>query len=168
MDPLSLIISTDTADLLLIARRFDESIQESRKTIEMDPRFAVEHYQLSQVYAQKQEFDHAIEEIQKAIAFSGGNATFTSNLAYIYALSGKKGKAMDLLPGLLTPSERGFSNASAIALVYVGLGDNDQAMNWLEKAFDQRFNPSILRRPCFDPLRSDPRFRGLMRRIGLQ
>jgi hypothetical protein len=54
-----------------------------------------------------------------------------------------------------------------IALVYVGLDDKDQAMAWLEKAYVERFNPQILMRPCFDPLRSDPRFQDLLHRIGL-
>jgi len=49
----------------------------------------------------------------------------------------------------------------------VGLGETDQAMIWLEKSYKERFNPSLLMRPCFDPLRSDPRFQGLLRRIGL-
>jgi TolB-like protein/DNA-binding winged helix-turn-helix (wHTH) protein/Flp pilus assembly protein TadD len=168
LDPLSLIISADTADILLVARRFDESIKESRKTLEMDPGFAVAHFQLGQAYAQKHMFAESIEEIQKAIAFSGGNITFTSNLAYIYAMSGERRKAIDLLAGLMDPSDQGFPNASEIALVHVGLGDKDQAMAWLEKAYQERFNPSILVRPCFDPLRSDPRFRDLMRRIGLK
>ena len=59
------------------------------------------------------------------------------------------------------------ANAS-IALIYVGLGEPDQAMKWLDKAYDARFNPSILIRPAFDPLRSDARFQELSRRIGLQ
>ena len=54
-----------------------------------------------------------------------------------------------------------------IALIYVGLGDRDQAMIWLDKAYQARFNPSILLRPAFDPLRSDARFQDLLRRIGL-
>ena len=52
-------------------------------------------------------------------------------------------------------------------LMYVGLGEKDQAMKWLEKAYEERFNPSILLRPAFDPLRSDPRFQNLVHRIGL-
>jgi hypothetical protein len=59
------------------------------------------------------------------------------------------------------------STDSAIALIYVGLGDNDEAMLWLSKAYQARFNPSILLRPAFDALRSDARFQDLVRRIGL-
>ena len=60
-----------------------------------------------------------------------------------------------------------FPNSAEIALIYVGLGKNDQAMTWLERAYEERFNPSILARPSFDPLRSDKRFQGLVHRIGL-
>ena len=63
--------------------------------------------------------------------------------------------------------DNGFSNSAEIALIYVGLGKNDQAMTWLERAYEERFNPSILARPSFDPLRSDKRFQDLMHRIGL-
>jgi TolB-like protein/DNA-binding winged helix-turn-helix (wHTH) protein/Flp pilus assembly protein TadD len=168
LDPLSLIISADAADILFIARLYDESIRQSQKAMEMDPRFAVAHYQLGQALGQKRMFTEAIEELQKAIRFSGGNRTFTSNLAYVYAVSGKRSKATDLLAGLMHPSNNGFSNAPEIALIYVGLGDKDQAMVWLEKAYEERFNPSVLLRPCFDPLRSDPRFQDLLYRIGLK
>jgi hypothetical protein len=58
-------------------------------------------------------------------------------------------------------------HAAEIALIYAGLNDKDQAMAWLEKAYAERFNPAVLMRPCFDPLRSDPRFQDLLRRIGL-
>ena len=67
----------------------------------------------------------------------------------------------------MSNSHNDFSNAPEIALVYVGLDESDQALAWLEKAYMERFNPSILRRPAFDPLRSDPRFQNLLRRIGL-
>jgi len=166
LDPLSLIISADMADLLLTGRLFDESIKQSRKTMELDSRFAVAHYVLGQALAQKQVFNEAIEELQKAIALSGGNKTFTSNLAYTYAVSGRKDKAKDLLADLMNPSNA-FLNPSDVALIHVGLGDKDQAMIWLEKAYQERFNPTVLLRPCFDTLRSDPRFHDLLRRIGI-
>jgi len=167
LDPLSLIISGDMADVLLIARRLDESIQQSRKTMEMDPRFAVTHYQLGQAFVQKHMYNEGIAELQKAIGFSGGNKTFRSNLAYAYATSGRRKEALEILNDLKTRPNNGFSNASEIALIYVGLDEKDQAMTWLEKAYGERFNPSVLIRPCFDPLRSNPRFQELLRRIGL-
>ena len=167
LDPLSLIISADMADALLITRRYDESIQQSRKTIDMDPNFAVAHYQLGQAFVQRHMYNEAIAELQKAIEFSGGNPTCTSNLAYAYAVSGRRKEAVKILNELKKRSNHGFSNASEIALIYTGLDEKDQAMAWLERAYEERFNPSILQRPAFDPLRSDPRFQDLLRRIGL-
>jgi tetratricopeptide (TPR) repeat protein len=168
LDPLSLIISADMADILLIARLFDESTQQSRRTIEMAPEFAVAHYQLAQAFAQKHRYSDAIAELQKAIALSAGNKTFKSTLAYTYAMSGRQDDAANILSDLTNRSNRGFSNASEIALVYVGLGNKDEAMSWLETAYKERFNPSILVRPCFAPLRSDPRFQDLLHRMGLK
>jgi tetratricopeptide (TPR) repeat protein len=167
LDPLSLIISADMADVLLIARRYDESIQQSRRTMEMDSGFAVTHYQLGQAFVQKDMYREGIPELQKAIDLSGGNKTFRSNLAYAYARSGKRNEALEILNDLKTRPDNGFSNASEIALIYVGLEDKDQAMIWLEKSYKERFNPSLLMRPCFDPLRSDPRFQSLLNRMGL-
>ncbi len=92
LDPLSLIISADMADLLLIGRKYDESIRQSRRTLDIDPRFAVAHYQLGQALVQKKTFSEAIDEFQSAIGFSPGNKTFTANLAYAYAVSGRERK----------------------------------------------------------------------------
>ena len=74
---------------------------------------------------------------------------------------------MKMVKDLESRQSQESSAAANIALVYVGLGDNARAMTWLNKAYQGRFNPSILLRPVFDPLRSDPRFQDLLRRIGL-
>jgi Flp pilus assembly protein TadD len=132
----------------------------------LDPTFAVAHYQLGQAYVQTQRYSDAMVEFQKAIELSGANTTFASNLAYVYALAGRRGEAVKILNDQKN-RDHGFSNSAEIALIYVGLGQNDQAMTWLERAYEERFNPSILARPSFDPLRSDKRFKDLMRRIGL-
>jgi TolB-like protein/DNA-binding winged helix-turn-helix (wHTH) protein/Flp pilus assembly protein TadD len=167
LDPLSLIISADLAEALCIAHLYDESVRQSKRTLDMDPNFAVAHYQLGQALAQKHLYGEAIAEFQRAIELSGHSGAFDSNLAYVYALSGRKVEAEKILEALEAGPGKNPSIDANIALVYVGLGDHDQAMNWLSKAYDARFNPSILLRPAFDPLRSDVRFKDLWRRVGL-
>jgi TolB-like protein/DNA-binding winged helix-turn-helix (wHTH) protein/Flp pilus assembly protein TadD len=167
LDPLSLIINADLAELLALAHSYDESIQQSRKTIEMDPSFPLAHNQLAQAYLQKHMYAEAVEELQKAVQLSGGSPTCIANLARAYVASGKRSEALELLSELKKRSNPGYSNASEIAIVYASLGDTDQAMNWLEKGYEERFNPGVLLRPGFDPLRSDSRFQNLVHRIGL-
>jgi tetratricopeptide (TPR) repeat protein len=167
LDPLSLIISADLAELLVIAHQYDEAILESRKTIEMDPNFALAHSQLGQAYLQKEMHDEAIAEMQKAAQLSGGSPTITANLARAYVASGRRIEAVKVLKDLKKRSNPTYSHASEIAVVYAALGDRDQAMNWLEKGYQERFNPGVLLRPGFDALRADARFEDLVRRIGL-
>jgi TolB-like protein/DNA-binding winged helix-turn-helix (wHTH) protein/Flp pilus assembly protein TadD len=167
LDPLSLIINADLAELLVLAHSYDESIQQSRKTIEMDPNFALAHNQLAQAYLQKHMYVEAVAELQKAVQLSPGCPTCIANLGRAYVLSGNRSAAEKLLSDLKKRSNPGYSNASEIAMIYASLGDTDQAMNWLEKGFEERFNPGVLLRPGFDPLRSDSRFQNLVHRIGL-
>jgi tetratricopeptide (TPR) repeat protein len=167
IDPLSLIISADVADAMCVAHLYDEAIRQSQKTLALDPNFAVGHYELGQALAQMHRHDEAIAEFQKAIQLSGNSAAFESNLAYVYGISGRTADAMDIVEDLRTRPGRDPSTDADIALIYMGLGDHDQAMIWLNKAYEFRFKASILRRPAFDPLRSDARFKSLVRRIGL-
>jgi TolB-like protein/DNA-binding winged helix-turn-helix (wHTH) protein/Flp pilus assembly protein TadD len=167
LDPLSLIINADLAELLVLAHSYDESIQQSRKTIEMDPNFALAHNQLAQAYLQKHMYDEAVAELQKAVQLSESSPTCIANLARAYVVSGTRSEALELLNELKKRSNPDYSNASEIAMVYASLGDTDQAMNWLEKGYEERFNPGVLLRPGFDPLRSDSRFQNLVHRVGL-
>jgi TolB-like protein/DNA-binding winged helix-turn-helix (wHTH) protein/Flp pilus assembly protein TadD len=167
LDPLSLIINADLAELLVLAHSYDEAMRQSRKTIEMDPNFAMAHNQLAQAYLQDHRYEEAVVEMQKAVQLSGRSPTCIANLARAYALSGRRNDAVKLLSELKGRATPGYSHASEVAVIYVSLGDMDEAMNWLEKGYAERFNPGVLIRPGFDPLRSDPRFQKLAHRVGL-
>jgi TolB-like protein/DNA-binding winged helix-turn-helix (wHTH) protein/Flp pilus assembly protein TadD len=167
LDPLSLIIGADVADALCIAHRFDESVQQSRKTLALGPNFALGHFELGQALVQLRQYDAAIAEFHKAIEIAGHRAVFDSNLAYAYAVSGRTAEAVQIAKDLQLRPDSNLSANENIALIYAGLRDPDQAMIWLNKAYDARFNPSILLRPGFDSLRQDPRFKDLRHRIGL-
>ena len=167
LDPLSLIIGADLADALCIARLDEESVLQSRMVLEMDPNFALGHHRLGQALAQREMHDQAIAEFRTAIALAGDRALFASNLAYALAMSGRRDEALRITRELVAKQSQHSPSHSNIALAYVGLGDHGEAMIWLERAYQSRFNPSILMRPGFDPLRYDPRFQELLRRLGL-
>jgi tetratricopeptide (TPR) repeat protein len=122
---------------------------------------------LGQAYIQKQQFADAISELEEAIRLAGETPIFVANLARAYAGSNQKVKAAELLESLKKRSDPGSPFVAEIAMIYTALGDKSEAITWLEKGYEMRFNPGVLERPCFDALRSDPRFQNLVRRIGL-
>src|SRR4051812_1340960 len=167
LDPLSLIINADLAELLLLAHSYDESIEQSRKTIAMDRNFALAHNQLGQVLLQKHRINEAIAELQKATALSGGSPTCMANLARAFVSAGRRKEAVRLLNDLKDRANPSYSNAPEVAMTYAALGDRDEAMNWLQRGYQERFNPGVLLRPGFDSVRSDTRFQDLIHRTGL-
>jgi tetratricopeptide (TPR) repeat protein len=92
------------------------------------------------------------------VQLSAGSPTCLANLARAYAASGKRSDAVKLLSDLKKRSNPGYSHAPEIAVIYAALGEKNQAMTWLEKGYEERFNPGVLLRPCFDPLCFEPQF----------
>jgi len=168
LDPLSLVINADVGNTYTQARQYDKAIEQLRKTIEMDQSFYFAHAQLGMAYQMKGDFHDAIAEYQKARQLND-DPFVLALLGDIYAVSGRKDEALKILDQLKQLSKQRFVYAYGIALVYVGLGDKDQAFQWLEKSFqdhEARIN-RLKVDPLFDSVRSDARYADLIHRIGL-
>jgi serine/threonine protein kinase/Tfp pilus assembly protein PilF len=167
-DPLSLIINSDMAWILHRARQYDHAIIQCHKTLNIDPNFSVARWNLGQAYQQKGMYEEAITEFQKAIDFSGGNPVFWTALGHTYAVSGNRKKAFEILNLLNQLSKTRYILPHLQALIYTGLGDKDQALEWLEKAYKDRTDFIIEANvdPRLDSLRTDSRFKALLKRVG--
>jgi serine/threonine-protein kinase len=169
LDPLSLIINEAVALHLYVARRYDEAIGQLQKTMQLDPNFTLARATLGEVYVGKKMYPEAILEFQKAIELSAGVTDYTAELGHVYAVSGRKEQALSVLNQLLQEQNRKYVSPSYIALIYAGLGSNEQAFEWLQKAYDQRSESIVFLKcePRFDGIRKDSRYGKLLRLIGL-
>lgn len=169
LDPFSLSISAQRGFLLENARRYDEAIEQLRNVIAMDPNHYQAHWFLGHTYALNKQFDQAIAASQKAVDVSQRAPGALGMLGMVYALAGRKDEANKILNELLDLNKSRYVTPAAFANLYIGLDNKDQAFFWLEKAFQERSNYLAYLKvfPILDPLRSDPRFADLVRRVGL-
>jgi eukaryotic-like serine/threonine-protein kinase len=168
IDPLSFIINEVAGRHLYLMRQYDQAIERHVKVLELEPTFIPAHAALGLAYVQKGNYEQAISQFKKAIDLSG-NPAYTAELAHAYAVSGQKSRAREMLHTLISPSRQRYLSPYYIAALYVGLGEAEQAVDWLEKAFDDRSSELmfIKQEPIFAPLRSHSRFQDLLQRIGL-
>jgi len=169
LDPVSLVKITGVGQILYAARRYDEAIEQCKKAIEMDPNLGFAHWLLGLAYMYKGMYEPAILAFQKSIPLSGDSPDEPASLALAYARSGKKADARKILDELKRRSKSKYLSPTVIATIHGALGENDQAFEWLDKAYDERDFLLVLLKvePMFDPLRSDRRFAELVRRVGL-
>ena len=169
LDPLSFSINFSLGWRLYLARQYDRAIVQLRNTLEMDPSYELPHLILGQAYEEKGSFDLAIPELRKAVDLSHGTPLMISALAHAYARAGQRTEAQQLLTQLEAASKRQYVSPYYMAIVYVGLGEKEQALSFLEKAFTDRSNGLIFMgvEPELDPIRSDPRFIALERELKL-
>ena len=169
LDPVSPAGSHFLAVQLYLSRQFDPAIQECHKTLEMDPNYAIAYALLGQAYLGKGLCREALHDLDKYLALSRGSASSLELLGYAHAQLGERNEALRTVEELRELSKRSFVSSFSFALVYAGLEDRDQAFTWLEKACEERFNrlAYIKVEAFWDPLRSDPRYADLLRRMGL-
>ncbi|HUJ29652.1 MAG TPA: protein kinase [Candidatus Acidoferrum sp.] len=169
LDPRSLIINANVAWCFYLAGKYDESIEQARRTLDLDPNFPVAHGYLGQAYLEKGKFEEAFQELRKALSLSGDETSYKAELANAYAVAGRKQAARAILGELVALSTKQYVSSYNLALVYAGLGDKDQTLEWLNKAYEEEairvININV--HPRFASLRSDPRFEALVRRMGL-
>jgi eukaryotic-like serine/threonine-protein kinase len=168
LDPLSPIITTGLARQFYYARQPENAIHECLKILDMEPKFAPAHWFLGQAYEQLKDYDEAIRQLQLAVNYSGGRALMFGSLGYTFAVSGRRAEAQAVLRNLQDESRHNVP-ALTLAFIHAGLGQNDAAFEWLDKAYEERFGWLIFMNvdPKLDKLRSDPRFTSLLQRLKL-
>jgi DNA-binding winged helix-turn-helix (wHTH) protein/TolB-like protein len=164
LDPLSLIINMEVGRIFYFKRQYDQAIAQYKKTLELDPNFELARSNLGVAYEQKGMYEEAIAEYQKMP--SRGLAP----IGRIYALSGKRREAQKVLVELKEQSKKTYVSPVSMAVIHAGLGENEQAIAWLERALDEGDADRLYFlavHPTWDGHRSEPRFKDLLRRMGL-
>ena len=169
LDPLSLVISADLGRAYYYARQYERVLGQEDRTLEMDSNFWLSYINLGRTYTQKGMHAEAVVALRKACELSVGNTEALSFLAFTYAAAGERGEARKILRGLNEQSKRARVPPYHIAVVHAGLGEKGRAFEWLERAYERHavdlFTLKV--EPMLDGLRPDPRFAGLVGRVGL-
>jgi len=168
LDPLSLVIQASTGLLFYLARRHEEAAAVLRQTIEMDS-YPMASLYLSFVYEQQGRFEEAIAEMNQAGKHYGNSSLLTASFSYLHARAGRQDEALKLLRQLHQQLEVRYVPPYYLALAYAGLGETDEALDWLEKAITDRSLWLLFLKvdPKLDGLRDDPRFLDLLRMMRL-
>jgi serine/threonine-protein kinase len=169
LDPLSLFATLSLGWAYYFGRDHERAIEQGRKALDLDPNFGFAHWHLGMNYQQLGRTEDAIIELKLAALLAGGGATFVAHLGHAYARAGQRELAQQVLAELKELSDRRYVSAFFFAIINVGLGEVDEAMDCLERAYEERsgFLPFIGVEPILDPLRGDERFADLMARVGI-
>ncbi len=168
LDPLSLTISTAVGWIYYWARDYDRAIEQWTKVLDLEPDFALAHYNMGLGYVEKGMYDSAIAEHKKALDLGGTDPNWLATLGRAYALAGKRNEAEDIVSQLIRLSSKKYVSGWMMAIVYLTLEDFDNALNWLEKAYEERDGYlTNLKREYFTwkPLHQNARFQALIKKM---
>jgi serine/threonine-protein kinase len=166
LDPLSFLINGEVGMAYYFARQYDRAIEEDKKALEMDPNNSFARIGLTRSYIQIRRYEEAIATASKP---EPDDSYLLASLGEAYARSGKTAEAQKVIDKLNELTKQRYVPPYAMAWIYVGLGQKQQALDWLEKSYANREDTMIWLNsdPSLDDLRSEPRFRDLVRRVGL-
>lgn len=170
LDPLSPVVHLFAGNCYFFMHQYDTAIRHFNDALELNPNLAPAYLQLARCHVMKKQYADALEAIQKARE-TGSETPTRGTLGYLYAVSGRADQAENLILEMLEDSAYRKIPPGEFAIIYVGLGKLDQAFEWLNKAYEegsQTWLTEIKVNPMFDPLRSDPRYRSLLRNMGLE
>jgi tetratricopeptide (TPR) repeat protein len=169
LDPLSRVLYSTVGDSYYYARRYEEAIAIYRQAIDFSPDFIPVRFDLGRSLEQAGRYQEALTEFEIGLGLSGGDRATSAGLACTYGFSGRPDLARPILAGLIAKSARQYVPPYAIASVHVALGQIDQALEWLERAYAARDRAMIYVgvNPRFDSLRDAPRYQVLVDRMRL-
>jgi len=169
LDPLSLIINVAVAWALYHARRYEAAIEQLRRTLELDPNYPVSYWILGLLLRKTGHYELAIREGEKGVKLSGGSPLFRAALAHTLAAAGRTKEALQTLDDLKKLAKQRYVSPYFFAGVHIGLGEDDCAIEYLEKAYEERSHWLIYLHidPSMDSLRYNARFKDLLRRVAL-
>jgi serine/threonine protein kinase/Tfp pilus assembly protein PilF len=166
LDPISGPVLLQYSRAFFYARQYERSVQAFRQSLEVNPQFWPLHLFLGETYQEMGNYPEALAELRKA---QGPTQEASAAIGRVYAISGQTAEAQRVLADLLLRAKSGYLPGAHIAGVYASLGDKNKAFEWLEEAYATRDSQLEFLgvQPFYDPLRSDPRFADLLRRIHL-
>jgi serine/threonine protein kinase/tetratricopeptide (TPR) repeat protein len=169
LDPLSLIINVAVGWSYYCARRYDEAVEQLRLTVELDPNYPVTYWILGLLHRKAGCYDLAITEGEKGVKLSGGSPLMCAALAHTFGAAARTKEALQMLDDLTKLAEHRYVAPYFLAGIHIGLGENDRAIEYLEKSYEEHSHWLIYLHldPSMDGLRDDPRFQDLLRRVGL-
>ena len=168
LDPLSLITNTSLGWQFYLAGHSDQAIEQLRQVLDIDAKFWPAHRLLEEVYAQAGNVEEAVAERERVLSLSG-SPELAASIGEDFAKSGYKGVLRSWLDGLTEISKHRYVSSYSIAEGYMRMNERNKALQWLEKAYEDHDSGlvSIAVEPMLDPLRSEPRFRSILKRMKL-
>jgi len=169
LNPLALEVNDCAAVIFNCANQFEKSVDACERMFRIDENYLPAHQDLAEVYLEKLRFNDAIEVLRKAVTMSRGAATAKGRLGFAYARAGREAEARMMLHELELDSKERYVSPVAFAVVHCGLGDKQRAIEWLERACEERAGGllSIKMRPLWANLRSEPGFKQVVDKMGL-
>jgi serine/threonine protein kinase/Tfp pilus assembly protein PilF len=166
-EPSSLVINSTVGLIYYFSRDYKKAIENLENTLQMEPDYPVTHFFLGRALVQVSRYDEAMDHFKKALKFYGDSTNMLATFAHAAALAGKQDITQKILIQLQDLSERMYVSAYDMASIYVGLGQADEALKWLEKAFDEHAYLLIYLKvdPLMDSLRAKKRFKKILQKV---